>query len=70
MSGGISSGTVAAHAGLQRAEGSILVIEVDKFRIHQVVDIEEGCLTVPDGDSSLTEVQARSLTVVERTVSM
>lgn len=65
MGGGLSSGTLTGHVGLPTAEDSIVVIEVAQFRIHKAVNIDEGCLAVPDKVASVTAAQTRILTVVE-----
>lgn len=44
-------------------------MEVAQFTIHQVVDIEEGLLTMSDGMASAAAVQTRIVAVVECTAS-
>lgn len=67
MNGGISSGTVAAYAGLPTAEGSVVVIDVTEFEIHKAMENEEGILAMPDVVPSVSKVQARVLTAMECT---
>lgn len=68
--GGIPSGTIAAHVGMTRAEGSVVVIEMTESGIYETMHIEEGVLTMPGGVASVTTVQAKIFAVVKRTASV
>lgn len=70
VSGVITTGTLVAHAGLQAAECTIVVIQIAELRIHQSMNIEGGCLEVPNGVASATALQTKILTIVERTAFM
>lgn len=58
-------GTVTAQAGLPTAQGSVVVVKVTWFGIHEAVKIEEEVSTMPDGVATNFAVVKLAASVLE-----
>lgn len=70
MGGGIVSGVVSAHAGLETKESGVIVNEVAQFGICEAADSWGGFLEMSHGMASAAVVQTRLLAAVLCSASM
>lgn len=61
---------VTNHEGLPTAKGTTVVLKVTYFGIHEVVDIEEGFLAMPQGVTRVSTFPTGIFLVVERAASV